>query len=93
MAKPDASKSKEPCWLLKTPLEIQMKVLRYACQHSEAIKPEQWIPGSSKFSFDLDNTAANTGYYPMLIKHNDSFPAALMAFELTATCKAIHSTI
>ncbi|KAE8445840.1 hypothetical protein EG329_012763 [Mollisiaceae sp. DMI_Dod_QoI] len=80
--------------LLALPDELQAKVYGFACTHSGLIKPELWLPGSSKFAHDKVYTTLHWGQCirdPVRI--NGCMPEALSAVDINLACKKIHSIV
>jgi hypothetical protein len=76
------------------PTEIQAKILSLSCTHTEAIMPEQFAPGSTKFSLRMDGAASlGTGYCPVLTRKNGALPPELSAFDISRTCQTAHDII
>jgi hypothetical protein len=82
------------CFLLKLPTEVLVKIYSFASKHTGAIKPNQWLPRSAKFTQNcLDSKeyfADMTWYSKRPARTNERLPEALTAVDLSVTCRSIY---
>jgi hypothetical protein len=85
---PTSQGSQQGSLLLQLPPEVQVKIYAFASKHTGAIKPRQWLPGSSKFGCDCEY--ATPGFRFSRPRYtNGRLPEALTAVHLSATCRFI----
>ncbi|KAH7304829.1 hypothetical protein BKA65DRAFT_486171 [Rhexocercosporidium sp. MPI-PUGE-AT-0058] len=75
--------------LVTLPPEILTEILRRVCKHDEPLKPEQWLPRSTKFAHDTPFNTSNFGRYRHPVRVNGRLDPALAAVDLANTCRAI----
>jgi hypothetical protein len=80
--------------LMTMSTEIQAKILRLASAGPDPILPQQFAPGSTKFSLSSDMAAPlGTGYCPALTRNDGALPRELSAFDIGRTCRTLHNII
>ncbi|PMD22188.1 hypothetical protein NA56DRAFT_718903 [Hyaloscypha hepaticicola] len=81
-------------FFMSIPTELQSKILSLACAHHETIIPQQFAPGSAKFTLQ-DSPASHweNGFWLPLTRKDGALPKALSAFDITRTCRKIHDMI
>jgi hypothetical protein len=85
------AKPKSPTFLT-LPTEIQQLIILHAVTHDGPIKPEHWLPGSSKFTHELRYT--KTRRYGAERCGNACLPDAITAAaNLAITCKTMNALV
>jgi hypothetical protein len=95
---PIPHQSQEGSLLLSLPTELQIKIYIFASKHTEAIKPEKWLPRSSKFAHDSRYSTMcwnyrNYTYRSNPARMNGRLPEALTAVDLSTTCRSIYNIV
>ncbi|KAH8789133.1 hypothetical protein BGZ57DRAFT_949882 [Hyaloscypha finlandica] len=94
MAKSRIAKPAPKACFMAMPEEILARILSYASTHDGTIMPEQFAPGSTKFSLQADPAAPlGTGYCPALTRKKGALPAELSALDVARTCKTFHDIV
>lgn len=80
--------------LVTLPIEIQTEIYGLAVKHSDAIKPELWMPGKSIFAHDSLYTDMGRGLYLRSPARVDGrMPEALTVVDLLKTCRMIREIV
>jgi hypothetical protein len=94
MMKSRITKPAPKACFMAMPEEVLARILSYASTHGDTIIPEQFAPGSTKFSIQADPaTPLGSGYCPALTRKKGALPAELSALDVARTCNTFHNVV